>query len=539
MLIPQGENDRHVVLLMENGNGLDAVGSPSEVRSRATLQTLQATNLHLAAQIQPQMQAIGFVDPCFGAAQATASGGLPQIASPISTNTQTRLEMSAQMGSGPIPDITDWFPRTMAAGGSEIRVQGRNLDPNKLVVRWGGAALSRTGQSQGEVRFRAPAGVDMTGRELVVYHLGGQPRTLDPAYKIFDPIVRITRVAPASFKEGDIVTVCGNTLFNATFITPSTSLQPQFIGVGDKAVAIAEPAVSQTGDRMSFRVLRAAETFVTSIDPSTGAQTFGLRQMQPQPVALNGLFKLKKAGMSTFGANPLQDNVIPAASVSWQPASLTLRTAYHPARFYPLKVPFVIVTSGVNDAIYRQISFEGTGLSGASMKLGGMGLSPSIGSPGLQGAVLLPANASNGQLCATKGNQTVCSPETIQVIGGPTIVQQPQMPLAMFATHSIEGINLAPAGINGLTYEFRMSGARAADTGAQACNTVLQVVEHSQVRIRFSVGDSSKAVPANCLNTTIFNTSPPQYVMQLVAKYSGKEAVLWEQPYGLKKPTTP
>jgi hypothetical protein len=202
-------------------------------------------------------------------------------------------------------------------------------------------------------------------------------------------------------------------------------------------------------------------------------------------------------------------------------------------------VPFVIVTEGSSGPVLRQISFEGTGLSGTSLKIGAVGLSASIGPTGFQGAAVLPANASNGKICASKDNQTACSPETIQLIGGPTIVQKPAMPLAMFVTHSIEGINLAPAGINALMYEFRMSGARAADPSAQACNTVLQVLEHSQQRIKFRVGDASKPVPGNCLNTTSFNTSPPQFVMQLVAKYGGRESLLWEQPYGLKKPTTP
>ena len=540
MLIPRGEDDRHVVLLLENGSGLDAVGSSNEVKSRATFEPLQTTNIQLAAQVQPQLQAMGFLDPCLGATTATTSGALPQLATPISSSAQTRLEIAAQTGSGPIPDITDWIPRGRVAGGSDIRVQGRNLDPNALVLRLGEVALARTGQAPGEVRFRAPAGVDMNGRTLVAYHIGGQTRTLDPAYKVFDPIVRISRVSPASFKEGDIVTVCGNTLFNATFITPSASLQPQFIGVGDKAVAILEPAVSPTGDRMSFRVLRAAETFVSFFDTSSGMSTYGLRTLQPQPTSLSGPFKLKLAGISSASVNPLQDHIIPASGVTWQPAPLLVRTAYHEVRFSPLKVPFVIVTEGSSGPILRQISFEGTGLSGASLKIGTMGLTPSIGSTGFQGAAVLPANASNGKICATKDNQTACSPETIQLIGGPTIVQKPAMPLDMFVTHSIDGINLAPAGINGLAYEFRMSGARAADSGAQGCNTVMQVVEHSQQRIRFAVGDASKAVPDNCLdNNMIFNTSPPQFVMQLIAKYGGVETVLWEQPYGLKKPTTP
>jgi hypothetical protein len=539
MLIPRGEDDHHVVLLLENGSGLDAVGSSNEVRSRATVEPLQATNIQLAAQVQPQLQAMGFLDPCLGATTATTSSALPQLASPISSAAQTRLEIAGQTGGGPIPDITDWIPRGRVAGGSDIRVQGRNLDPNSLVLRLGDVALTRTGQAPGEVRFRAPAGVDMNGRTLVVYHIGGQPRTLDPVYKVFDPVVRVSRVSPASFKEGDIVTVCGNTLFNATFITPSASLQSQFIGVGDKAVAIMEPAVSPTGDRMSFRVLRAAETFVTFFDTSSGMSTYGLRTLQPQPASLSGPFKLKLAGFASASVNPLQDHIIPAAGVTWQPAPLMLRTAYHEIRFSPLKVPFVIVTEGSSGPILRQISFEGTGLSGASLKIGTMGLNPSIGLTGFQGAAVLPANASNGKICASKDNQTVCSPETIQLIGGPTIVQKPAMPLAMFVANSIDGINLAPVGITGLAYEFRMSGARAADSGAQACNTVMQVVEHSPQRIRFTVGDSSRAVPANCLTTTIFNTAPPQYVMQLIAKYGGVETVLWEQPYGLKKPTTP
>ncbi len=536
MLIPQGEDDWHVVLLLENGSGLDALGSPSAVRSRATLEPIQSTKLLLAAQAQPKMQAIGVVDPC--GIVTPASSASSQLPTSVSAITQAGHETIAQTGSGPVPDITDWIPRGRVAGGSEIRIQGRNLDPNKLVVLWGGAALSRTGQSPGEVRFRVPASVDLAGRKLVAYHIGGQPRTLEPAYQVFDPVVRISRVVPAAFKEGDVVTVCGNSLFNATFITPSTSLQPQYVGVGDKAAEIMEPAVSPSGDRMSFRVLRAAELFVVSSDPSFG-YTWSLRAVQPQPSALNGPFKLKKAGSAAGGfSNPLQDTtIISGPAVSWQPAPLHVRTAYNSSRFSSLKVPFVIVTGGASGPILRQVSFEGTGLAGAAVRIGDMALQPSIPTTGLQGAAVIPTNASNGRICATKDNQTSCSPEVIKILGGPTVMQMPSVPLAMFVTHSIEGVNLAPAGVTGLTYEFRMSGSRADNPSAQACNTVMQLVEHSQQRIRFRVGDPSKPVPANCLSTTIFNTSGTQFLMQLVAKYSGIESILWEQPYGLKKPT--
>jgi hypothetical protein len=38
MVIPEGEDDQHVVLLLKDGGGFDAVGSPSGLRSRGTLQ---------------------------------------------------------------------------------------------------------------------------------------------------------------------------------------------------------------------------------------------------------------------------------------------------------------------------------------------------------------------------------------------------------------------------------------------------------------------------------------------------------------------
>lgn len=493
-----------------------------------------------------------------GAQVGPAPGGKlvpPEVTRPETKFPKSKLEFELQTGSGPIPDITDWQPRTMVSSGAEIRIQGRNLDPDKLVARWGGNALTRVeqpvgrtapirpGQSVGEVRFRAPATIDMAGKPLVSYHIGGQPRTLETAYKVFDPVVRITRVSPSVFQEGQPVTLCGTSLFNATtrIGVGASASGPHHIGFGDNFIQVFTPAVSPSGDRMTFVVGRAAEQVHVARDDATGQSTYSYKPRQPQPPVLNGAIKLASSGVNLLGRDPFN---VTGPQATWFPASLALHRAYNETRFFGKHVEFVIMSNRAEETVRQQITFEGTNLSGATFRIGGTGLpGGSVGPPGLKGAVVIPDNAPSGQFCATKDKQTACAPGTIQVLGAPFVSRKPSMPMAMFTNHTIEGINLAPAGVSGLTYEFQMANLDASFSNAQTCNRVMQIVEHSAQRITFKVGDPARAIPSSCLDTpagVIANqeySSPPLLDMRLIAKYDGAESVLWSEKYSLQRPS--
>jgi hypothetical protein len=116
-------------------------------------------------------------------------------------------------GTGPIPDVTDWNPHVRLAKGAQITVQGRNLNPLQLVAMVGSTKLTAMASSTStQVLFGADS--PAVG-PFVVYNPGGEVRTLESTYRVFDPTVLVTSVVPTSFHQGDTVTLCGRSLFLA------------------------------------------------------------------------------------------------------------------------------------------------------------------------------------------------------------------------------------------------------------------------------------------------------------------------------------
>jgi hypothetical protein len=58
LVIPEGEDDQHVVLLLKDGDGFDAVGSPSGVISRGTLHIPSSIlrRLNMSCSVWPNSQ---------------------------------------------------------------------------------------------------------------------------------------------------------------------------------------------------------------------------------------------------------------------------------------------------------------------------------------------------------------------------------------------------------------------------------------------------------------------------------------------------
>jgi hypothetical protein len=567
LLVPHGEEDNHAVLLLPDGIGLDAIGSASAIRSRATLQTLQATNLQMAVHVQPQFQAIGFLDPCAGASSSSApsGAGLTTMTPVRQTNVPSQLTVpNPGSGPGPIADVTDWQPRTRVSAAGTIVIRGRDLDPNRLIVRIGDSTLTKTGSSSGEVRFQAPGSAQSSGKPLVVYHQGGQARTLDPTYLVFNPAVLITRVVPAAFAQGDLVTVCGQSLFHAGYsgplanpapnpnvaLGPSNPLQTvteSFGRLGDNFVHMITPAVSPTGDRMTFV---AGDLYRGQGQSTAGGGVISyILAVNPQPMNKTGEFQFAQPGKSLLGGP-----YVSGPSATWRLGGPKITKVYaDPFRQFGVQEAFVILPTILPDnTVYNNrmaiAHVEGGNLNG-QFRIGNLSI-PSysvLSSDGTKIGLQIPANASTAPICGTRNNVTGCSSAPFAVVPGPVLSSMPAVPLTVLTTHTINGLNLLPAGVNGLTYRFTITGldpASASSTVSQ-CNLVLYVLEHSGQRIRFRIGDPGAAPPPSfcqSANPNMFALGTNSPTMFLTASFADKPPfTLFHQKVHLVRPasTTP
>ena len=227
---PEGQDVRHIALLLPDGQGLDAVGSLSGIGTRATAQpTLTSMTMQQAIQVLPaasRMQLIAAPpDPCAGAIPPapvmTAAVRLKPLASNLATKQLAGQPVAAQeFGPDPIPDVLDWQPKQKIPAGRQLIIQGRNLDPARFVAKIGDLVLPAAAQSSTEIRLAIPAEVRSFGTPLMVYHRGGTPRTLEPTYEVFDPVAKITRVVPETFSQGDLVTLCGVSMSHLSLNEP-------------------------------------------------------------------------------------------------------------------------------------------------------------------------------------------------------------------------------------------------------------------------------------------------------------------------------
>jgi hypothetical protein len=446
----------------------------------------------------------------------------------------------AGAGSGPVPDITDWRPRTRVERNTEVVIQGRNLNPSQLVAMLGAVQLTQTGQSPGEVRFRAPAQAQ-PGAALAVYYRGGQVRTLETEYQVFDPTVIISKVVPAAFSQGDVVTVCGSNLFQAflgdsyteirqTQVVLNVSqlqLKPgNFIAVGSKKIEARNMSISASGDRIVFTAGDPYETYTACLNsPQINCSTqqgvtFYLNPL-PQPYQpISGALTIPLKGVRQVAQGP---------SVTWQAGGPRISAVY--GRTFGVKEPFVILPSPSAPMLLAQGYVDGANLDNVSWKIGAMPIGggtrgPGMPTDGTYAILSIPLNASNGPVCGTLNGKTACGPVPLQVFGAPEITSMPAMPLALRVNQTIEGINLQPPAIPGLTYRFTMFGTESSST-TTACNLVMEVIQHTANRIVFRIGDPAKTapVPAGCNQGAMFTApvpgSPRDYNMYIFASYTG------------------
>jgi hypothetical protein len=412
----------------------------------------------------------------------------------------------------PVPDITDWQPRTRVPMGGELIVQGRNLIPGKLVAMLGGDVLTPTTQSVSEIRFRVP---DQTpGSPLVVFHTGGQPLTLETAYQVFDATVAIGRVVPTSFSTGDMVTVCGTNLFQVVLLDAykdafdnqvSPAQAGSFIEIGGKfyptyfattlSIQAFDPTVSPSGDRITFRV---GKSFLPGLQQGGGGYLFPTGGSEfATPATASGTLLLRYKGASA------QNRVI-GPVVTWSSGGPSVTAAY--TRWSDgVKAPwFIIPTVNTNALPGGQITAEGTNLTGAAWRIGSTTVNgvtvthDNIPENGTYALVSVPANAVSGPVCATGNGKTSCMASPMVIFGGPVITRAPASPLPRLVNLTIEGLNLLPpSNASGLTYKFVAAFLSADYLGGnnRECNRVMQVIEHTANRIVFRIGDPAITTP--------------------------------------------
>ena len=515
-------------------------------------------------------------DPCTGASSAQ----IKTIAPPRFAGAAAARDVGIKgvspypgSGNGPIPDVTNWQPRGRIASGDELVIQGRNLIPGQFVAMIGNVRLTPTTQSASEIRFRGAQATAGGGESLVVYHNGGQPRTLEQTYLVVDGNVAITKVVPTTFGQGDMVTVCGSGLFqiflddiyterNVVGIPPMSSLTTapgKFVGIGDNAYAqkngnlimIYGATVSPSGDRLTFR---AGDLYTHGvacrIEPCRSGNeglTDFLMPATPQPPSFSGPLTIRLQGVNQALHGP---------TVTWQLGGPRVTAVY--GKLFGVKEPFVILPSPSAPMLLAQAYADGANLDNVSWKIGAMPISGGArggtftnnqsGMPndGTFAILSIPLNASNGPVCGTLNGKTACAPTPLQVFGAPEITRMPAMPLALYVNHTIEGVNLLPPAIPGLTYHFDMFGTAPSST-TTACNQVLEVIQHTATRIVFRIGDPAKTapIPNGCDQGAMFTAPPPgsssAYSANIFASYTGGSGVgmLKPIPFYLKPESVP
>lgn len=595
LAVPEGDDRRHIVLMMPGGQALNAIGSLSGVSSRATVSTTVSRMTMLqAAQVMPQSQLAQMVmappDACAGAIPPPPTP--PQIAT-LSAPTQTTMRtsrlpskseavrhMSSQeFGSDPIPDVVDWQPKQKVPAGRELIIQGRNLDPTKFVAKIGETVLPAASQSSSQIRLAIPSWLRTFNTPLVVYHRGGTPRTLEINYEVFDPAVRITRVAPDTFSQGDLVTLCGVSVSHLSLIenvrtnpgggTPIGEMrklgligQPNGQYQHYHWVEMLNPVASASSDRLTFVAGPLYKSVFRQADASgTGAYTDIIGDSTP-PSPITGPLSFRSETNPTTSRDVLAPN-----TVTWRlggPKIVKLGVNPHASGFFSNE-SFVILPAVLpNNTTFprlAQLLVEGYNLSGqytiANIPLSGGFRGAGLPSDDTKGLLSVPSNATGGQVCGTKNSITNCWPQPFGVVPGPVLaslpwqlpapaslpasydLQSPRWPLALRTTYTINGLYLQPTGVPGLTYTLELPGlmnpsqqiAGGSAPTFDQCNMVFSVLEHTASRIQFRIGDPAKPLPSSgCmahLQNWYFNQGAQGGpILRLTARYAGQQSEL-------------
>lgn len=562
LVAPEGDDTRHIALLLPSGEALDASGSLSGVQSRAASSPMiSRMALQQSVQVLSPARLTLFVKPPFD----PCAGAIPSLPAPAPTPSNLP---QITPGQGPIPDVVNWQPKQKSRAGGELILQGRNFDPAGLVAIIGSTRLLPTTKSGSEVRFTIPTSLRAFNAPLVVYQQGGTLRTIETNYEVFDPASKITRVVPETFSQGDLVTICG---VSVSHLRLSESVRTNAGGGGvpqyeTRTLALIgtpngqyqtyhyfdllNPIASPSGDRLTFVVGTNLykEIFKAATPDGKAAYT----DIVPDPAPSNPV-----TGPLSFHSetNPINSRDVFAPNpVIWRLGGPKIaKVGMHPNTQFGLGEPFFMQPTILpNNTVYpgygvgRMFVVEGSNLLG-QYRIGTIPVPQLslLSSDETKVGVVPPPTVFGGELCGTKNGVTGCGPTPVTVVPGPVLASLPNFPLALRVTHTINGLHLRPSGVAGLTYELYVPGLMdpslqiaggSAPTIGQ-CNLVVQVLEHTDSRIQFRIGDPAGPAPnSSCMTfrADYFNAaSPNRPTVFLLGKYNGKQSTIWHQQFYL------
>jgi len=443
----------------------------------------------------------------------------PVPTAPLKTQTQVQLLP---------PNITRWGMAEGVGGqsygktGQRIFIEGRDLDPNRLVLelRDGARAVPftrRAGGSSARVEFTIPPQAVTGELTYTLQAVQGGARVLSPSFGVCDQ-VSISAVTPNEIQvdhrrsrdvngeiplQGTRLSLVGGCLGEVVF---ADSKNRKAVRVGAGALVIARE-VSRSFGRIELEL--------GSYVPPSGAGDesrgpIGLATPRTGP-------SLAVVGFSQPTTPPATPPPPPLSVIRIDRVESQQTWGAPPAA----KVPFVVTQTdtegmGTIHGAKRWNNFvhvHGENLAantGTLWRIGDVEIGRANEASPPMVTFAMPANAVTAPVCAVRRDGArFCSKLSLPVVAGPRIVQVPSgwarngtpdqsqhVTARVRQAQVITGFDMVPRGVANLSAELVVTNYDAA--AARACNLDFRVLRLEANRIEFSFGAPGSTRPAGC-----------------------------------------
>jgi hypothetical protein len=473
---------------------------------------------------------------------------------------------SAQISTGgitviptePAPNVTNWGvversgDKTHGKTGETIFIEGRDLDPDSLVVQAtlgtrSAKMIRKAGGTASRVEFTiGPDALtaNLTAK-LTAFQQGSAAATLSSDYGICDR-VRIDTIEPPTI---------GYDILNQT--------EAGNIRLTGKSVTFTGMCLQE----LRFRVVGIDQQF--NVDGASVVVTPGPKQYNRVTMALS-LLKLNGNGVTELFSGPIAlttpatgptfsigdtRNFNSVGSVAPAPApvkleAITISGAEGSGELWGPSPNFVIAkTDTAGPSWNSRVKIKGSNLAAntnTTWKIGALALTNvnTVFPPDVIATV--PANAVTERICATRSDgQISCSPSPILVVPSPKISVTPTgwpkygtvdegtvLPIVLRQSYTISGFDLQPpAGATGLTATVTASNLNSSE--AAACNFAFTLLAFDRNNIRFSFGQPGSSRPASCTEAQeqasgFMTTAPAQVDFKWIYNGTAVRVARWK-----------
>ena len=453
----------------------------------------------------------------------------------------------------PLPRVTSWGPQSGGYKGLKITFNGTNFISDKFCVRFGSQYLEVVTREDSRIEALLPAqrgsGVlvvshGTTDSEFVVsenYHVAG------------DPI--INSVVPLAFRYGEIVTITGSDLKGLIIPRIREDSLSWMIKIandnqehnGDaRFLKITELSINEAGTSMTFRAADVYEGYLYSPSPDDYS-VLRLRVASEQPAVLSGNIRFISPGGSFSRFNEVLAGSTSGTTyfdfigpgVTWRPALLSL-SQVKPPRWGELYPDFIIAGA---DPYSNRVTLEGTGLYGATAKVGSRDVNKAFSYHGLDGWITFEMSTPSDYIELHKEGSTVRSTEPLIIIPEPDVLKPSNVSggnvwvLPLNQDIQLSGWDLKPASVSGLIYRLELSGLYQMNNmlSSPSCNLNVELLSHTNNRITFRV-NTTGVVSESCLNSSLFGSGTGNYLIRIVANFNNIDRELWKHAYYLASP---